>query len=608
MGKIGGGRPACPGTREGRLGKKRDGKDVHDGPWGAGGIQGTEAMVVFSRALPKMLLVAMLQLTAFAPDEYFQGPEVAHRVVFGYGHLTWEWVAGLRSYLHPMVYATVYKVIVGIVPTALGGAVTWWGPYVLHAVIAAWTQAGAHRLAEFVFKPSPTSDGSLRRLNAWLLDWNWFMGYCLTRPYSNSLEAALCTHGLVAYMRASFAPPGWLRAVTDKDRTYSMMIWVTLGALCVVLRPASGLFWAMLAVRALLWPAPGTCRTKNRMLLLALGVSLSGAILALTTCIDWLMYGRLEIVPWNFLRFNVLEGGSALYGTSPWHANMTMHFPSMLLVAFPLFWYGWYVNWRPRSQEGGRTGALGRPHRWDMRQCDVPEDARATQQVSFLAWCALFYCMVYSIPAHKEVRFLLPVLPMCMPAVSYGMDALATRWSAASFSRLYKWLNVIALAYFSLFHQRGQVRVMSVVRHLHAAVSHEGGGGRATSVLFLTPCHFTPYYASLHVREIRMRFFDCSPEAYRSEVDRVNADERSWLRLPSPPDGMSEREYFESDPDQVAAIALEIGRPDVVVSLKGHSSLLSHGYRLHWQHWNPMDPVQVYTREEDAEGRSTMPS
>jgi hypothetical protein len=34
--------------------------------------------------------------TFFNPDEYWQSLEVAHRLVFGYGHLTWEWAAGLR--------------------------------------------------------------------------------------------------------------------------------------------------------------------------------------------------------------------------------------------------------------------------------------------------------------------------------------------------------------------------------------------------------------------------------------------------------------------------------------------------------------------------------
>jgi phosphatidylinositol glycan class B len=36
-------------------------------------------------------LNALLVQTYFNPDEYWQGPEVAHHMAFGYGHLTWEW-------------------------------------------------------------------------------------------------------------------------------------------------------------------------------------------------------------------------------------------------------------------------------------------------------------------------------------------------------------------------------------------------------------------------------------------------------------------------------------------------------------------------------------
>lgn len=51
--------------------------------------------------------------TAFDPDEYWQGPEVAHRVAFGYGHLTWEWWPenALRGYLHPLLFAPLYKLL-----------------------------------------------------------------------------------------------------------------------------------------------------------------------------------------------------------------------------------------------------------------------------------------------------------------------------------------------------------------------------------------------------------------------------------------------------------------------------------------------------------------
>ena len=33
--------------------------------------------------------------TFFSADEYWQSLEVAHKLVFGYGHLTWEWTHAL---------------------------------------------------------------------------------------------------------------------------------------------------------------------------------------------------------------------------------------------------------------------------------------------------------------------------------------------------------------------------------------------------------------------------------------------------------------------------------------------------------------------------------
>ena len=54
---------------------------------------------------------ACLVRTYFSPDEYWQALEVAHRITFGYGYLTWEWAVALRSVLHPALFAGVYKVL-----------------------------------------------------------------------------------------------------------------------------------------------------------------------------------------------------------------------------------------------------------------------------------------------------------------------------------------------------------------------------------------------------------------------------------------------------------------------------------------------------------------
>lgn len=86
--------------------------------------------------IPKALLLALLirslslfpPHTFFQPDEFYQAFEPAHHLVFGYGHLTWEWkdlpgVAGddwwsiyvvsgrMRGWLWPGMFAMVYKLL-----------------------------------------------------------------------------------------------------------------------------------------------------------------------------------------------------------------------------------------------------------------------------------------------------------------------------------------------------------------------------------------------------------------------------------------------------------------------------------------------------------------
>lgn len=57
------------------------------------------------------LLSVFLVQTYFVADEYWQCLEVAHKIVFGYGYLTWEWSQQIRGYLHPLLVALVYKIL-----------------------------------------------------------------------------------------------------------------------------------------------------------------------------------------------------------------------------------------------------------------------------------------------------------------------------------------------------------------------------------------------------------------------------------------------------------------------------------------------------------------
>lgn len=66
---------------------------------------------VFAVFLLVRLSAVFLVQTFFVPDEYYQSVEIAHKLVFGYGHLTWEWHQGIRSYGYPLIFAVLFKIL-----------------------------------------------------------------------------------------------------------------------------------------------------------------------------------------------------------------------------------------------------------------------------------------------------------------------------------------------------------------------------------------------------------------------------------------------------------------------------------------------------------------
>ena len=65
-------------------------------------------MAILAWLVAWRLLWAVLSTSYYVPDETWQSVEVAHRMVWGTGHLTWEWEHGLRSALPPCLYAAIF--------------------------------------------------------------------------------------------------------------------------------------------------------------------------------------------------------------------------------------------------------------------------------------------------------------------------------------------------------------------------------------------------------------------------------------------------------------------------------------------------------------------
>lgn len=70
------------------------------------------AAILLAAAIPRVFL-AIGDQGIFWPDEIFQSLEQAHRAVFGYGFIPWEFQQGARSWLFPGVFVLLWKLVAG---------------------------------------------------------------------------------------------------------------------------------------------------------------------------------------------------------------------------------------------------------------------------------------------------------------------------------------------------------------------------------------------------------------------------------------------------------------------------------------------------------------
>uniref|UniRef100_A0A0D3EQH2 Mannosyltransferase n=1 Tax=Oryza barthii TaxID=65489 RepID=A0A0D3EQH2_9ORYZ len=247
------------------------GEENPDLPWAW--ALGSERRVL-ALALAFRAANALLVRTYFNPDEHWQCLEVAHRIVFGYGHLTWEWKRGLRSYLHPFIFAALYKIL-----------------SLLHL------------------------DSPWFMLFSQLV--NWFMFFCITRTLSNSMETVLTVTGLYYWFVAIESVKG--NSVVSKQQAASKQsppsrkMALLIAALACAIRPTSAITWLYVGLLDFI-----QMKSKSRFIFLEV-VPLGVFVLAVTTFLDCWMYGSRVIVPLNFLKFNLFSSGGDYYGTHVFH-------------------------------------------------------------------------------------------------------------------------------------------------------------------------------------------------------------------------------------------------------------------------------------------------
>lgn len=349
---------------------------------------------------------ALTTKTFFQADEFFQCLEPAHKLVFGYGYLTWEWHEHLRSSIHPLMYATGYYLtlrapyaVILATPKVSGAAVAAIGECYLYRFVYNYSGRNA-KLATTALVASLASP------------FNW---YVLTRSFSNNLEMVLTTVGLSYW-------PWHLRQGSVFRRA---LVGCIFGTVSCIVRPTNAILWICLGLQ-LLGKLPHTARLKLGLAVVAQAI----AVLAVSAVADRLFYGAWTLPLYNFIEFNVVRSLSIFYGTAPWHFYLLQAVPLMTLTFLP-FLIHWAVVLRGWCTDLGIT-----------------------------AVCVLAAFLAIR---HKEIRFIYPLQPILLLGIATSMQATKFRQYKRTVAFVAAF-NAGISYYFTRVHERGVLDVIDYLR------------------------------------------------------------------------------------------------------------------------------------------------
>ena len=539
------------------------------------------SLIVFTIVLYR-LLTAFIVHSFFDPDEYWQSMEVAHKISFGYGHLTWEWEQQIRSYIHPLIFSLLYSFL-----KITGLDSPWmvqWLPRLFQALILSLQDFGVYLLSLRLF---PSVNGKKIAFVALLFEMAlWFNGYCGVRTYSNCMETCSIIIGLLFWpfpdrTILSFRPFSVkvlsLRPVCTDRHT---IIALFFAGLSVAIRPTAAIFWIIMTI-SLLTSVSSKYLSKIRFLCITICMGIFWILILIG--IDWIMYGEFVFVPWNFVKFNVLRGVGSYYGTHPFHWYITNALPVVLFTTLPVFIYGCYKIFRAQFQLKDSNPELIEPN-----------------FAGELMYACFSYITIFSVLGHKEFRFLYPLVPLMMIICGYGSFSFITskKFLSPSLKRLIilglLFANIPMFLYFSQYHQVGNI----------SALEHIQNDEDVSSVYFLIPCHQSPLYSFVH-RNITLKFPDCSPPVgknssligYRTENSEFLKDPLSFVETMF---DTNDNIMKESIPEWVKESNLPLEKPSHFVVYEKIANELYPFFQKHkysecerfFHSYTPLDDIQ----------------
>ncbi|KAH6672869.1 glycosyltransferase family 22 protein [Halenospora varia] len=504
--------------------------------------------------------------TFFQPDEYFQSLEPAWQMAFGTDSgawITWEWQYQLRSSLHPALFAGIYYVanksmtFVSIFPQVRAMALSIL-PNIVQAFFAGASDYYTWQLAERIYGQESNA-GWAALLMTVFSPWQWF---CSTRTFSNCVETTLTIAALYHWPwsisldptpessadstkspEKSAATPARPSTFGSSKSVNSLRIALLLAGTACILRPTNGLIWFPIVMPIInrILSSSTRMNTSDYIILIREAILCGSLILLVSGISDRLYFGEWTFPPYQWLNFNVNQDLAIFYGRNDWHYYLSQGLPLLLTTFLP---FGL----------------------WGILQATTTD----TNSIPFLLCTTLLTTITsLSLIAHKEVRFIYPLLPilhvLAAPSIWSFFHTTATKTTHPPpfpstpvtktvtiinhklLLTLLVAVNVMIGGYTTLYHQRGVLSVLTFLRQDFEAHHLTPRGipfpttQNETFAAFLMPCHSTPWRSQLFHPSLHAWALTCDPPihipagtperlAYLDEADRFYADPVGFLK------------------------------------------------------------------------------
>ena len=255
--------------------------------------------------------------------------------------------------------------------------------------------------------------------------------------------------------------------------------------------------------------------------------------------------------PVRFIYFNIAQSLAVLYGRNDWHYYISQGYPLLLTTFLPFALLSLYRN------------VISFPN---SNPSDRPQSIAVAMKHQ-LAIVALFVPLVLSLVAHKEVRFIYPLLPILhimaaesftnffLPAISpaspYRHERKAYLKKAVAIALFAT--NICIAIFTTQYHQPAPLSVLTYLRQQHEhyyltqppPLANIAPAATTMTVGFLMPCHSTPWRSHLIHPGIKAWALGCEPPV------NLNASARSIY--------MDEADQFYDHPARF--LAKNLGRP-----------------------------------------------